>query len=141
MVRCPVAGPPYHGELLEDPHDERLFVNYLGIAFEHFPDGPIHHQLLVAHSGEVRRCLRTYEFDTRVRQKYEWIATYHNYVCRTFANQYLVHGDEASDPEEIAIGAEAQRVLGHLVPFEGLPAEQTPRPLDAQRLQQRLATV
>ena len=46
---------PHHRELLEDPRDERLFVNYHEVAFEHFPDGPINYQLLVAHSKNVRR--------------------------------------------------------------------------------------
>ena len=36
---------------------------------------------------------------------------------------------------------EAQRALEYLVPCEGLPSEHTPRPLDAQRLQQRLDSV
>ena len=131
---------PYHEQLLEDPNDERLFVNYLHTAFGDFPDGPIDYQLLAAHRENVRRGLREHESNERVRQKYEWIATYHDYVCREFASRYLIQGDEEADPEDGAAGDEAQRALEYLVPFEGLPAKQSPGPLDALRLQQRLTT-
>ena len=135
---------PHHEELLEDPQDERLFVNYLEVAFEHFPDGPIDWQLLSSHSENVCRGLREHESNVSVRQKYEWTATYHNYVCRTFASRYPVQGYEGADPEEMAASAEGQSALEHLVafdglPFERLPLEEVPRPLDVQRLQQRLA--
>ena len=132
---------PHVELLLEDPSDERLFLNYLETAFQHFPDGPIHYQLLADHSEKVRSRLRTYESDTYIRQKYEWIALYHNYVCRTFANRYLVHDFEGVAPEYGAASEEAQRVLEYLVPCGGLPSEHTPRPLDAQRLQQRLDSI
>ncbi len=98
---------PHHNQLLEDPRDGRLFVNYLGVAFEHFPDGPIDYQLLAAHSTKVRRGLRAYESDTSVHPKYTWLATYHNYVCRAFADQYPVRSDMGAYPEEIAIREEA----------------------------------
>ncbi len=128
---------PHHAEMLEDPRDERLFVNYLQVAFEHFPDGPINYQLLAAHRENVRRGLREHESNSRVRGKYEWMASYHNYVCRTFAEQFAIQGDEGADLEQMAISAEAQRALNYVEPFE---AEQSPRLLDAQRLRQRLTT-
>ena len=135
---------PHHMSLLEDPQDERLFVNYLGVAFQHFPDGPIDCQLLASHSENVCKGLQEHESNVSVRQKYEWIATYHNYVCRTFASRYPVQGYEEAEPEEAAASVEAQCALEHLVafdglPFERLPLEKVPRPLDAQRLRQRLA--
>lgn len=40
---------PHQDILLEDPRDGRLFVDYLSVAFEHFPDGPIDYELLAAH--------------------------------------------------------------------------------------------
>ena len=130
---------PHFEELLEDPNDECLFVNYLQVAFGDFPHGPINYPLLTAHRENVGRGLKEYESNSYVRQKYQWIATYHNYVCRTFADLYSVEGDERTDPEQQAFGAEAQHALEHLVPFEGLPSKQPPKPLDVQRLRQRLA--
>ena len=112
---------PHYEELLEDPRDECLFVNNLGVAFENSPDGPINYQLLAAHCENVFMGLRAYESDSRIRSKYEWIATYHNYVCRTFAERYSVRGDEGAEPEWMAIGAVAQRALEYLVPFEDVP--------------------
>ena len=107
---------------------------------KNFPDVPIDDQFLAAHSRRVRKGLRAHESDTSVRKKYEWIATYHNYVCQTFADKYPVRGNEGAYPEEMAIGAWAQRALDHIVPFEALYAEQPPRPFDAQRLRQRVNT-
>ena len=130
---------PQYKQLLEDPSDERLFVNYLEVAFKDFPDGPLDDQLLATHSENVRRALTAYESDSRVRAKYEWMAMYHNYVCRAFADRYSIQGDRGANPERMAVRAEAQRALEHLVPSEGLPSEHAPRPLKAQRLRQRLA--
>lgn len=130
---------PHHHHLLEDPHDGLMFVDYLGVAFEAFPDASFHYQFLEAHSDKVSKALQEYESDTRVRPKYAWLAAYHNYVCRAFADRFSGGLDESADPFEIAIEAEAQRALDLLVPCGDLPAEQPPRPLDAQRLQERLA--
>ena len=133
-------GPaPHHDYLLEHPSDGSLFINYLGVAFEHFAEGwIIDHQLLAAHCKMVCRGLQEYESDTRIRPKYTWLATYHNYVCCSFADQLLAEGHERVDPEEIDLKAAAQSVLEHVVPFDALPTEQSPRLLDEQRLQQRL---
>ena len=127
---------PHYAALLEDPCDGRLFVNYLSVALENFPDDPIDRQLLAAHKENLLRGLRKHESDWRVRSKYEWTTTYHNYVCRTFAEQFAVQDDERVDPEEMAYSAEAQHTLEYIVPFESI---QSPRPLDAQRLRQRLS--
>ena len=130
---------PYHEQLLEDPYDGQLFINYLGSAFEHFPDGPIDHELLASHGEIVYEGLKAYQSNPRVRAKYEWMAMYHNYVCRSFANRSY-QGDKEADAEQVAIAGEAQRVLEHIVPCEGLASEQCPQPLDVQRLRQRLAS-
>ena len=129
---------PRHDYLLEDPKDGHLFVNYLAAAFQFFPEGPIDFKLLAAHGKVVREGLEENESDVGVRTKYEWLATYHNFVCRTFAEQYPVDGDEWTDPEQAAQCEEAQRALEFIVPVKGETEVQSPRPLDAQRLQQRL---
>ena len=129
---------PHLDALLEDPRDERLFVNYLDVAFDFFTDAGINHELLAAHRENVLKGLQEHEFNPQVRPKYEWLATYHNYVCRTFASRYPVQGHEDSDPEMGAASEQAQRALEYLIPQEEV--DQFPRPLDAQRLQQRLVT-
>ena len=84
------GGPaPHYEELLEDPCDGRLFVNYLKrTVFDDFPDGPIHFQLLDAHRQNVLKGLQEHESNSQVRPKYEWLANYHNYVCHTFVRRY-----------------------------------------------------
>ena len=132
---------PHYQQLLEDPGDERLFVNYLGAAFEYFPDGPIDWKLLEKHREKVLAGLSRYESDTRVWPKYRWAAVYHNYVCSTFAAQFPGRADGEGDPDQIAISSEAQRALDYLVPIEAPLEEQVPRQLDARRLRQRSAAI
>ena len=38
----------------------------------------------------VSSALKEYESNPPVRQKYEWGATYHNYVCREITDRYLL---------------------------------------------------
>ena len=131
---------PHYEQLLEDPHDERLFVNYLAVAFEFFPDGPINFRVLAAHRETVLNGLKEYEYNPRVRKKYEWMATYHNYVCRSFADRHSIDAHEGVDLEQMAMAEEAQRALQYLVPSEEPASKQTPRGLNAQRLRLRLAS-
>ena len=132
---------PYHSLLLEDPSDGRLFVNYLHVAFEHFPDGDIDHELLEAHKQMLSGGLQAYEAEPDVHAKYKWIAAYHNYVCRAFAEEFPVPVLEDADPYEIATIQEAQAALEYLVPLEPEPPEELlPRPLDPKHLQQQLDT-
>ncbi|MYK02391.1 MAG: hypothetical protein F4037_10635 [Gemmatimonadales bacterium] len=130
---------PHHSSLLEDPRDERLFVNYLEVAYEDFPDAPVEHALLAAHQGHVLRGLRESESGSSVRAKYAWAATYHDYVCSTLAHQYQPHRGDGADFEYAAAAREAQKALDHLVPLKAEPHGQPPRPLDEQRLRGRLA--
>ena len=130
---------PYHNQLLEDPTDDRLFVNYLRVAYENLPDGPVDHQLLAAHCKRVRRGLRAYESDSSVLPKYRWSATYHNYVSRAFAERYAVPCGEDAEFWEIAVAEEVHRALEHLVPYEDRFVGVQPRQLDARRLKRRLA--
>ena len=109
---------PHHTYLLEDPKDEQLFVNYLASAFQFFPDGPIDFELLAAHGKAVLEGLEENESDATVRSKYEWLVTYHNFVCRSFAELYPVDGGEWTDDEYVAQCVEAQRALEFIVPLK-----------------------
>ncbi len=126
--------PPYQ-QMLEDPRDEKLFINYLGSAFAEFPDGPFDCELLASHGEFVRESLNTYRLDQSVRAKYEWMAVYHNSVCQAFADRYSDKGGWDADDQNVAQVTNAQRALEYLLPCEGL----RPRPIDAQRLRERIA--
>ena len=131
---------PHYRRLLEDPSDGNLFVNYLGMAFAYYADGPIDYRLLAAHGREVRRGLREHGSKPSVRLKYEWLAAYHNFVCHRFTEEIPTLGAERDDSEEMAIRLEAQRGLDHLVPFEANFDVQSPLRLDARRLRERLSS-
>ncbi len=127
---------PHYEVLLEDPSDGQLFVNYLDAAFWYLPEGPIYHELLEAHSKNVRAGLREHDSNASVLEKYEWVAGYHNYVCSTFVARHSAQNFEEDNDERMAFGEEAQQVLKYLVPCD---KQLSPRPLDAQRLQQRVS--
>ena len=130
---------PHHTELLEDPEDETLFVNYLELgAFGHFPNGSADLDFLEAHRDNVSRGLSENSDNPHVRSKYEWLATYHNFVCRTINNRFLVLDDERADEERLSIAQEAHRALEYLVPVGSFSPCCNPRSLDARRLRLRL---
>ena len=109
-------GPaPHHEHLLEDPKDNVLFINYLEVAFDYLAEGYIDFDLLEAHKKNVEKGLRDHAACPSVREKYEWLATYHNYICREFG--------------------EEPQVLDFLVEFQG---NWSPRRLNRRRLQERL---
>lgn len=129
---------PHYRRLLEDPNDSKLFVNYLGMAFAYYLDGPTDYQLLAGHGKEVRKGLKEHESHQSVRSKFLWLAAYHNFVCRNFTEEIPVLGDERDESEEKAITLEAQRGLDHLVSCGSDSNVQAPLRLDAQRLRDRL---
>ena len=132
------GGSPYHYQLLEDPTDRLLFIDYLQSAFGNFPDAPVNYELLQAHSDTVTRRLEEYKEEASVRQKYEWIATYHNYACQSFADHHVIEPSEWVDPEDGAKSDHAKKALDHLIPFDG---HQLPLKLDRERLRKRLEDV
>ena len=132
------GGSPYHYQLLEDPNDGLLFIDYLQAAFGHFPDAEVNYELVQAHREIVISRLEEYKDEARVRQKYEWIATYHDYVCQSFADHYVIEASEWVDPEAGAKSDHAEKALDHLILFDG---HQPPLKLNRERLRKRLKGV
>lgn len=125
-----ISDAPHWDSLLIDPSDGRLFVNYLEAVFGYFPDDGIDYQLLTALRDRVTTALQEHESNPSVRRKYEWVATYHNYVCGDIAERYNVQGNQEVDPELLDHSEEAQYALNYLVPFDGLLPP--PQRLDAE---------
>lgn len=125
---------PHHVSLLEDPCDGQLFLNYLEAVLGHFPDF-YDYAPIATHRDQVSECLRRYESDERIRQKYEWVAGYHNYACTELAEKHPVPTTEWADPEYATAAMWAQGLPNYIVPIEG---QASPLPLDAKRLRQRL---
>ena len=115
-----ISDAPHCDALLIDPSDGRLFVNYLDAVFGYFLDDGIDYQLLGELRDNVTNALKEHESNPRVRRKYEWVATYHNYVFSDFADRHFLQSNEEVDPELLDYSEEAQNALNYLVPFEGL---------------------
>ena len=125
---------PHHESILHDPRDGRLFLNYLHWVLGNFPDF-LHYETLDAHRKQLTANLREYESEQSVWEKYEWIATYHNYACTELADRYRVPDPERADLYHVDVALWAQKLRDYLVPIQGPLA---PRRFDVQRLRQRL---
>ncbi len=126
---APTSGTPQHYFLREDS-DGKIFVNYLSLVEGAFPDGDLLFDLIAGHRSTIESGLRDYRSIPSVRAKYEWVARYHNYYCREFAQSYPVSTSPEADPEAVAISEEAQRVLEYIIDIEAFAAE--PRPLSLE---------
>ena len=93
-----VEDTPHYDHLLEDPQDNQLFVNYLRTAVEFFPEDRIDRPLLSKHAENIQRSLREHQSNHKIREKYEWLTNYHNFVCRTFTDQWQPQSDEQPSP-------------------------------------------
>ena len=123
-----VSSSPHYQHLLRDPSDGRLFINYLEVIFENFVEDGIDYDLLKLLRGNVSNALQEHQSDSVVRQKYEWLATYYNYVCSDFAERWRsVLNDPEADADDLAFANDAQYALNCLLPSYGLSA---PRRLD-----------
>ena len=132
-----VTSSPHYWELLEDTTDNKLFINYLGLAFENFRDFGIDRELLGSFRDTVLNGLQEHRLNPQVRQKYEWLATYHNYVCSEFADLwYEVRNDPDADLEDLAFSDDAQGARDYLVAIDAL---HPPRRFDSERLRGQLA--
>lgn len=104
---------PHFSDLLEDA-DGTIFLDYLSVAFEFFPDGPILFDLIQTHKHLIEVNLERYRGDSKIRSKYEWAARYHNFVCTEFANSNSSSYPDI-DEEWAAASYEAQRVRNYLI--------------------------
>jgi hypothetical protein len=126
---------PHHYHLLEDS-DGTIFLNYLGEAFCAFPDAGVFFEVIEAHQQHVTKGLIEYKTTPGVRAKYEWLARYHNYVCRDFTERNPISTDPDGDELYACACEEAQRLLDYTIDIESLaatPRRMSLRPIKLQR--------
>jgi len=102
--------------LLEDK-DEVMFLNYLALAFEAWPDA-LFTEIFEKHAENVKRELSS-AADGAIRRKYEWVARYHNFICRDWATRHPIpFGDSEGggyDEEYAAAAIESQKLLDYII--------------------------
>ena len=123
---------PHRHTLLQDPDDGKWFLNYLLAAYEESPYEPIDHELLQKHASQVSKGLQEYGAGTPVGDKFEWIATYHNYVCNHIATMYQAPDDLENFSDELAAWLDTRDALKHMVPLDGRDTKQPPRRFDEE---------
>jgi hypothetical protein len=117
---------PQYAYVLEDPEDGQVFLNYLYPAFRFFWEAGVDLDLIASHKQAVEKALAS-AADPTVREKYEWVGRYHNFVCRDFANSHPVPSDPYADPERAAACEQAQGLLSLLI---DIPPRRDPKHLD-----------
>ncbi|HVF11966.1 MAG TPA: hypothetical protein VNA87_02660 [Actinomycetota bacterium] len=78
--------------------DGRVFVHYLANAIDAGPNGDQawHESVLTDHRAATLEGLATAAGNQRIREKYVWVANYHNFVCRELSHQDLLIDDVLS---------------------------------------------
>lgn len=109
-------GEPPHTSYLVCDSEGVAFLNYLYVAFEHFPDAGPDFELLQRHRDEVIRNLTRYAEKDGTHAKYWWVAQYHNWVLGRFAHAWDGFDPASVDEETGAAIWEAQKVSRHLIP-------------------------
>lgn len=116
-----IKGAPHYEHLLKDA-DGTIFLDYLREAFCAFPDGGIFFDLIEGHQKNIIKGLEDYKANPGVRAKYEWLARYHNFVCREFANAHPIRYNPDCDEEIASAHEEAQKLLDYIIDIESLAA-------------------
>lgn len=81
---------PQHRDLFQDS-DGKWFVNYLEtVLIAEREQGPFYDELL-RHKERIEERLREFRADLRIKRKYDWVASYHNYFC----DQYPQYFDQS----------------------------------------------
>jgi hypothetical protein len=116
----PYADPqkaPHFRDLLQDS-DGIVFINYLDQAFSIFPDRPIFEEIFASHKSEIENNLVKFYGVPHTRQKYEWLAGYHNFILREIANKYPTIDDPDQDIEYEMASQNAQEMLKYLLNYQ-----------------------
>jgi hypothetical protein len=116
-----VSNSPHYIDLLEDS-DGEIFLNYLNLPFEEFPDGEIFFEPIIGHFNVIKDGLLKYRSCPDVRAKYEWAARYHNYICHDYINRYPEKEEPSDDGYYDMVSAEAQKLINYIINIEELSA-------------------
>ena len=112
---------PHNEDLLEDA-DRAIFLNYLGEAFDAFPEGGVFFDLIEGHQKSIINGLKKYKGEPGIRAKYEWAARYHNFVCHDFARRHPIpYGSDFGEIYALAT-KKAQKLLEYVINIESFIA-------------------
>ena len=120
-----IQNTPHYKDLLKD-NDGLIFLDYLSVAFENFPDRPVFYDLLGDQKKAVERGLTEALSFPPVHEKYRWMAGYHNFVFKRFVQSpHLLVGEDMDLNQTIDIYKEAaSKVSTFLIDNIGFPEPQ-----------------
>jgi hypothetical protein len=110
---------PHYNDLLEDS-DGEIFLNYLNLPFEEFPEGEIFFEPIIGHFNLIKDGLLKYRTCPNVRAKYEWAARYHNYICHDYITRYPEKEEPSGDGYYEMVSSEAQKLINYIINIEEL---------------------
>lgn len=112
---------PQHHDVLED-YDGTIFLNYLEEAFIAFPEGGIFFEVFSDHEDTIVSGLKKYKGNPDIRAKYEWVARYHNFICKEFLEKHPIPTSPDADELYATAATEAQGLLNYQIDIESLAA-------------------
>jgi len=101
---------PQYRDLFQDS-DGKLFVNYLEtVLIAEREQGPFYDELL-RHKERIAERLHEFHSDPRIKSKYDWVASYHNYFC----DQYPQYFDQSHKIDGDVRQARPSRIVADVV--------------------------
>jgi len=123
-----IKNAPHYISLLKDS-DGTVFLNYLEDAFYEFPENNINFALLEQHKIAITEGLSVNKDNPDMKAKYDWIARYHNFICREYYNNYNnIPLDKEYSYETLAAIEEACQLANYLIDIESFSV--TPRRIE-----------
>ena len=130
----PGSWTPQYESLLKDA-DGTIFINYLSDVFCAFPDSGIDFESIRKHGSIISSNLQKFRGDPDVRAKYEWLARYHNFVCKDFVARHPIPTYDDYDPIYAEAATEALELLNCIIDIESIAAAPTHIDLEPIKLQ------
>ena len=124
-----------HFEYLLTDADGTIFVNYLNDAFIGFPDCGVDFKTIGKHRENIISNLQLFRGKPDIRAKYEWLARYHNFVCKDFVDRHPAPTHEDCDPVYAESASEAVELLRYIIDIESIAAAPTHIDLEPIKLQ------
>lgn len=82
----------YYGEPFDSPENNHIlidsdgqpFLNYLSLLFDGTVDTANPWDYLIQQKQNIELCLLKFKSDPHLTTKYEWLANYHNFICKQY---------------------------------------------------------
>lgn len=122
----------YEDKFLKDVNGT-IFLNYLEVIFNKNHGRDMIFYVMKNHQEAIINCLKKNKDSPDVRIKYEWVAGYHNYICKKYAEKYPPPDNNESNEILFSGDYDDQNLLDYIIDIEsfaGTPSTISLIPMD-----------